>query len=221
MVKAKELTFAGDYEASDKLLLTYTGKKDNLYNLCMMINAFQQNNKDLAEKHLKILEDSFEPLPRRYEVLIWILREDIDRWRSEDLADIGRDMKVSANRLRVARGGEKTQFVQKEIIRKLDKHIKDLEDKANGDNGKGDKNEIVKSGKSNGKGNPAADLIVAIESGEGKIDDKKLRTIAESWGTMPPAQRAKVVQDITRDLPSRYRVIIEEYFKALSKMENK
>ena len=52
--------------------------------------------------------------------------------------------------------------------------------------------------------------------GDGKVDDKKLQNITKAWGTMPDKERAKAIQDLTRDLPARYRVVIEEYFKSLS-----
>ena len=45
---------------------------------------------------------------------------------------------------------------------------------------------------------------------------KKLETIAKGWGTMPERERAKAIMEITKDLPARYRVVIEDYFKALS-----
>ena len=48
------------------------------------------------------------------------------------------------------------------------------------------------------------------------MDEKKLATIAKAWGTMPDKDRAKAIMEITKDLPSRYRVVIEDYFKALS-----
>jgi len=33
---------------------------------------------------------------------------------------------------------------------------------------------------------------------------------------MPEHERARAIMDITKDLPARYRVIIEDYFKSLS-----
>ena len=53
-------------------------------------------------------------------------------------------------------------------------------------------------------------------SGSGTVDDKKLQTLAKSWGTMPERERAKAIMELTKDLPARYRVVIEDYFKALS-----
>jgi len=48
------------------------------------------------------------------------------------------------------------------------------------------------------------------------VDDKKLKTLADNWGTMPEKDRAKAIMEITKDLPARYRVVIEDFFKSLS-----
>lgn len=55
-------------------------------------------------------------------------------------------------------------------------------------------------------------------SGKGTVDEKRLRKLAEEWGKLPAAERAKAVQEITRDLPPKYRPIIEEYFKSLNRI---
>lgn len=225
LAKAKQLTFDGEYDKSDKVLATYKGSQDNVYHLCMMINAYQNNNKALTDKHLKFLEDTFEPLPRRYEALVFLIRADIETWKTEDLKDISRDMTISGNRLKVHRGDDKTQLIQKEIVRKLDKQIKDLEDKASG---KGDG-----SGKDKGKDDfakmpgqggppmkPADESKVVGGAGAGRVDDRKLREAAENWGTLPPDRRQALVHEITRDLPPRYRMQIEDYFRSLSRLHN-
>ena len=64
--------------------------------------------------------------------------------------------------------------------------------------------------------NPAPDSAILGGAGNGTVDEKKLKTLAEKWGTMPDKDRAKAIMDITKDLPARYRVVIEDYFKALS-----
>ena len=53
------------------------------------------------------------------------------------------------------------------------------------------------------------------------MENKKLETLAKSWGTMPEKERAKAIMEITKDLPARYRVVIEDYFKALSSSSSK
>jgi len=53
--------------------------------------------------------------------------------------------------------------------------------------------------------------------GAGKVDDKKLKELAEVWGKLPEKDRAKAMIDLTKDLPPRYREIIENYAKTLAR----
>ena len=71
------------------------------------------------------------------------------------------------------------------------------------------------SGDQIGKGNirsnsPAPDSAIMDGKGNGTVDDKKLKTLAEKWGTMPEKDRAKAIMDIVDpvggvelDLPPR------------------
>ena len=54
--------------------------------------------------------------------------------------------------------------------------------------------------------------------GSGKTLDQKLRTLGDTWGTLPAADRARAVSEITRDLPPKYRPMIEEYFRAMNRI---
>ena len=46
-----------------------------------------------------------------------------------------------------------------------------------------------------------------------------MQNLAEVWGKLPEAERAKAMQEITQDLPPRYREVIENYLKSLSRTE--
>jgi hypothetical protein len=46
-----------------------------------------------------------------------------------------------------------------------------------------------------------------------------VKELAEVWGKLPERERAKAMLDLTRDMPPRYRVVIEDYFRKLSQME--
>ena len=52
--------------------------------------------------------------------------------------------------------------------------------------------------------------------GKGEITQQKLEKLAESWGTLPEAERAKALNEITRELPPRYKEVIENYFRSLA-----
>jgi hypothetical protein len=49
------------------------------------------------------------------------------------------------------------------------------------------------------------------------VDPKKLQHIAEIWGKLPEKERAKAMMEMTKDLPPRYREVIENYFKTLAR----
>jgi hypothetical protein len=50
----------------------------------------------------------------------------------------------------------------------------------------------------------------------GEVDEKKLRLFAEQWGSLPAAERARRLRDLTRNLPPQHRSEVEAYFRNLS-----
>jgi hypothetical protein len=63
------------------------------------------------------------------------------------------------------------------------------------------------------------DSNTANNSGPGNVDPKRLRELAEVWGKLPEKERAKAMLELQRDLPPRYREVIENYFKKLAQNE--
>jgi hypothetical protein len=225
--KAMEMTREGRHEESERLLKDLKlnmVKNQQFYHFIRLTNNFATNKKAEAEFHAKQIDDAFENnLPRRYKALIYMMTEDLKNWKNDDLGDIERDMRHSANRLGNAQGGKDTQEVQDEIVKKLNKLIKDKEDAAAAAaaaQAKKDKENGVGKAKppSQGQGQPAPESIVMGGAGSGKVDEKQLKQIAENWGTMPPAKRAMIVQEITRDLPPKFEPMIKNYFEALNRM---
>jgi hypothetical protein len=53
------------------------------------------------------------------------------------------------------------------------------------------------------------------------VDPKKLKELAEVWGKLPEKERAKAMAELTRDMPPRYREVIEKYFKEIGKSTEK
>jgi len=178
--------------------------------------------KDDAMRSIVRLLDDVSEAPDRYKMLATIMLIDMGNWKRDekDLANIKRLMDNSERRLTQARGGKVTQEIQKKIVFRLDELIKEKEQQAksqcNGGscpNG-GEGTNPGAGGKTSKNGAP--DSTIMGGSGEGKVDEKKLKEFAEKWGTMPEKDRARAIVEITKDLPARYRVVIEEYFKSLS-----
>ena len=47
----------------------------------------------------------------------------------------------------------------------------------------------------------------------GKVDNKRVKEIADLWGKLPEKERAKAMLELTRNLPAKDRAVIEAYFK--------
>jgi len=175
---------------------------------------------------VKLLDDVTDA-PDRYKMVATLMFFDIQNWAKDpkDLANIAKLMDNSGRRLDLARPGVQTQEIQKKIVFRLDEKIKELENqqKGGGGGGGGNGGSCPSGGQPGPAGGiepsgPADTSTLPQGGGPGKVDDKKLRQYAEIWGKLNPDARAKAVQDITKDLPPKYKPMIEEYFKSLNRV---
>ena len=223
---AMTLTMEGNHEDSLKTLLFVSPNKNEVVtaDFLKMSNYYALNKKAEAQKYAQRVEDAFEEVPLRYSIIAKMVLFNLENWTENDLGDIARDMRHSKERLKSAKAGKTTQVVQKVIVDKLDKLIKEKEDKEAQAKAERDAaaDKIVGRNQPGDQANkPLEDAIIAMGEGKGKVDDKIIKVISESWGTMNDKQRAKVVQIITRDLPVRYRVLIESFEKAIANHNNR
>jgi len=188
------------------------------------VSEYATMNKDAASASIVKLLDDVADAPDRYKMLATLMFFDMQSWLNDtDLANIVRLMDNSGRRLELARAGEKTQDIQKKIVFLLDKII-------NRDPGDGprtprppgppgnDPDHHPQPGPNPGADQNAPDSTIMPGGGNGRVNEQQLRKIADSWGTLSPEKRAKIIEDINRDLPPKYKPLIDEYFKALSKM---
>lgn len=178
--------------------------------------------KDDASRTILRLLDDVADAPERYKMVASLMLLDLQSWRNDekDLLQISKLMDNSGRRLDLARGGPKTQEIQKKIVFRLDEVIKELENQCNGNcSGNGGNCPGGKPGNGGGA-NPSApmqDSNIATNGGPGRVDEKKLKELAEVWGKLPEKERAKAMMELTKDLPPRYREIIENYAKSLAR----
>jgi len=178
---------------------------------------------------VKLLDDVADS-PARYTMVATLMFFDVQAWAADpkDLSNIEKLMDNSGRRLDLARGGEKTQDIQKKIVFRLDELIKEMENKNKPGDGQSNGGNCPGGGDKPGQGNKpgstvnptqnAKDSVIMGGSGAGKVDPAELRKIAESWGTMPAEKRAKVIQELSRDLPPKFEPMIKNYFEALDKL---
>ena len=161
-------------------------------------------------RRLERLTSDVGRLPMRYKSVAALMAEDMENWTDDGLDPIAREAAAVKNRLDLGRGGEKTQELQKDIVKRLDDIIKDLEkpvDVVPGDPGQATAQPV----------RPAEDSTATPGvSGAGKVDMKKLQDLAGDWGKKSPKERAEAMQDITRDLAPEVREQVERYFRELN-----
>jgi hypothetical protein len=191
------------------------------------VAEFSTMRKDAATGSVVRLIDEVTDAPDRYKRIAIEMFFEMQNWSADpkDLSNIERLMDNSGRRLELARAGEKTQDIQKKIVFRLDELIKDIENKNKPGSGQSNGGNCPNGGSQPGNtpGNTvqptknAQDSVIMGGSGPGNVTDKKLLQIAEQWGTLPPEQRAKIVGDLTRDVPANYKQLIEEYFRVLNR----
>jgi hypothetical protein len=181
--------------------------------------------KDQANRTILRLLDDAVDVPDRYKMVSVLMALDMQSWKEKDLGEIARKMDNIERRLELARGGPRTQKIQKEVVARLDELIKKLENQAKGSsqsnsNGCPNGGQPQPSRNAQRPGAPMPDSRLANNSGPGKVDPKKLEGLAKEWGKLPEKQRAEAMQELTRDLPPKYREVIETYFRKLAASES-
>ncbi|MCA9151671.1 MAG: hypothetical protein KDA92_20345, partial [Planctomycetales bacterium] len=158
----------------------------------------------------KLLENRTE-LPRRYVVLAELMQSDLEPFKPDSLDEVSRLMESVKVRLGHGRAGARVRKEEDDVIAKLDKLIKDLEDQAAA--------AAAAAGAASSGGSapssPMQDSMPAGGTGPGNVDPKKLGTNID-WGNLPPQEREAALQELGKDLPSHYRDVIEEYFRKLA-----
>ena len=181
------------------------------------------NAKDATASIVRLL-DEVADAPDRYRVVATQMFFDIQQWSKDpkDLTNIAKLMDNSGRRLDLDRAGDVTQDIQKKILFRLDEKIKELENKCKGGNCNGGNcpggGAPGPAGGLNPSGPAASSTLPSVGPSKGEVDPAKLRQYAQQWGKLPAAERAKAVQEMTRDLPAKYRPMIEEYIKSLNRM---
>jgi hypothetical protein len=158
---------------------------------------------------VKLLENE-DKLPQRYAVVARLMQSDLEPLRPDSLDEISRLMDNIHVRLGHGRAGKRVRQEEDDVVAKLDKLIEQLEQQAQA---------AAAAGASSGNNAPAApmeDSVPAGGSGPGNVDPKSLGPETD-WGNLPPKEREEALQQLSKDLPSHYREVIEEYFRKLAR----
>lgn len=212
------LNQAGLYDESLSLLDSYPQIQNvsyEQYHFYRACSAYSVKNFPVVEDSANKVVNSFNSENRRYRLVA--LGMLLDSKNDKDkLRNIANDMEDIADRMKVAKGGPKTQSKQKIVVEKLDREIKSLEDSIAKSNSNGDGQDGSK-GKGGQSKSPAEQSGILENGGPGAIDQKKLKNYKENWGKMPAVERAKAISEMSKSFPSKYSQMIEDYYKSLNR----
>ncbi|MEX2168688.1 MAG: hypothetical protein WD851_05230 [Pirellulales bacterium] len=152
-------------------------------------------------------------LPARYSRLAAMMSADLEPLKADTLDHIGRRMSDVERRLQVGQANSRTTEVEEAIIASLDKLIKEAEDQQ-----QQKQNQQTAQSQPTPSGTPLEDSRIAELKAPGKVDPRKLGDDTQ-WGSLPPHERERIMQQLGRDFPSHYREVVEEYFRNLARDE--
>lgn len=173
----------------------------------------------------KLLERESE-IPSRYAITARLMLSDIEPLKQDSLDEVARMMNDVERRLTLGRTGKQVRDQEQAIIDKLDKMIDEMEKQAQQQQQQRQQQQQQQQRQRQQQNQQQQRQKAAQDSqpgggdGQGEVDDKDIGD-QSGWGNLPPAARQEALQNITKDLPSHYREVIEAYFKRLSKSPEK
>lgn len=151
----------------------------------------------------------------------WLMRE-LRGEGSGPLIELAKRMETIERLIRRARTDERTQDRQKEVVATLDKLIELMREReSSGGKGPGG------GGSRGGQGGPASgnqrssgpaqeSTLPQGDGREGPLTEPVRGPVSDSWGDLPDRDRDEALQFLRERFPSRYREIIERYYRALA-----
>lgn len=146
---------------------------------------------------------------------------EIERRETESLDEISHLMGYAARRIVVRDTGERVRETQNRAVELLDRLIEEEEQKEGScGGGKSASGGRRKRGPSQSPRSPAERS--EVQPGAGSVGDLHGAPRAEpeqTWGNLPPAEREKILQSLRDRFPSRYRHLVEQYYRSLAEQK--
>ncbi len=171
-----------------------------------------------AARSLEALRVQFPDAPEAVRVGAAQLLLEIARRERGTLGEVATVMDYVADRLGAADSTQRVRERQQQIIAMLDRLIEEQEQQEQQRCGGGRQSE--------GKGQPSPQRVQGegkeesdAPAGAGRVGDLHAAPEAdpgEVWGKLPPAERERILQSIRAKFPSRYRQLVEQYYRALA-----
>ncbi|MBI5866200.1 MAG: hypothetical protein HZB38_17155 [Planctomycetes bacterium] len=153
------------------------------------------------------------------------LQLELERREAGTLDEVAGVMQYVADRLQAIDAGERVRARQSEVLTLLDKLIEEQEQQEKSSNSGGNcakkkKGAGKKPGESQKPSKPRDDSEAPSGSGDvGDLHAAPKTDPGEMWGKLPPTEREKILQSLRDRFPSRYRQLVEQYYRSLAEQK--
>ncbi len=158
-----------------------------------------------AIEDLKRLLEREAELARRHREVGKLMLADLEALEADSLDEISRLMRDVRRRQSLYRSGRRVLEQEEEVIEKLDKLIEELEQQQ----------QQQAAAATLAPSSPAQDTVLKGAPAPGEVDRRRQGS-GEDWGNLPARERAAAMAELSKQLPSHYRELIEEYFRKLA-----
>jgi tetratricopeptide (TPR) repeat protein len=224
---ARALVEQGLLEEAEAQLPDLTAQQDELAghtpyapHLWFILGYCQAGNLrfDEATQTLRALEQTFPDAPEAVRIGTRQLLLELARRERGTLGEAATLMGYAAARLQAADATPRVRQRQEEVLALLDKLIADAEEQERqaAQSRRGGR----AAGRAGGTPRAPAELSQLPAAGgpaeTGQQHAAPRADPGQMWGRLPPAQREKILQSLRDRFPSRYRQLVEQYYRSLA-----
>lgn len=162
--------------------------------------------------------------PERLRLTARQILQELRQRRPDGLGDVSDLMRFASRQLRHGLSDTPVTEAQAKAVTLLTKLIEEAEEQEKQQqqqNGQGGGQGSRSQSGSQGGQNPSSPMQNSVlptgAMPEGSLDRSPTARPGEAWGNMPPKQREQILQALRRNFPSRYRDLVEQYYKQLGK----
>lgn len=160
-----------------------------------------------ARQDLELLLKHRSHLDRRTLTLADLMVGDIPESEDSSLHQVARLMDAALRRQSLNEAGQRVLDDEASIVDMLEQLIDQKEQQQ--------KQQQQQQGQAQSKSaRPMDKGMRAPLLGKGEVDPRQMT--AKQWGDLPPQEQAKVITEMTRQMPPHYKKVVEEYFRRLS-----
>lgn len=207
---------------ADSAVLTRTPYAAHLLFLKGYAQATNLRN-EAAEATLKSMLRLYPHAPEAITIGARQLLVELERREVESLDEVSHMMDYAARRIVVRDTGARVRETQDRAVDLLDRLIAEEEQKegsCGGGSGKSASGGGRKRQASQSPRSPAERSEVQPGAGSvGELHGAPRAEPEQTWGNLPPSEREKILQSLRERFPSRYRHLVEQYYRSLAEQK--